>query len=67
MAITHLPQIAAKGNTHYLVYKQDTDTHTATYLRQLADDERINEVARMLSGHELTDAAIANARDLLKL
>jgi len=67
MAITHLPQIAAKGGSHYLVYKQDTDTHTATYLRQLADDERINEVARMLSGHELTDAAIANARDLLKL
>jgi DNA repair protein RecN len=67
MAITHLPQIAAKGGSHYLVYKQDSATHTATYLRRLTDAERVNEVARMLSGHELTDAAIANARDLLKL
>jgi len=67
IAITHLPQIAAKGSSHYLVYKQDADLQTATYIRCLTDGERITEIARMLSGASLTDAAVANARELLGL
>ncbi|MDD2436212.1 MAG: DNA repair protein RecN [Massilibacteroides sp.] len=65
LAITHLPQIAAKGKAHYLVYKQDSAEQTVTKIRRLDSDERVKEVARMLSGAVLTDAAIANARDLL--
>ncbi|MDR0348726.1 MAG: DNA repair protein RecN [Tannerella sp.] len=65
ITITHLPQIAAKGNGHYFVYKEDTDQRTCTRIRQLGNDERINEIARMLSGSSLTEAAIANARELL--
>lgn len=64
-AITHLPQIASKGAAHYYVYKQDLDDRTVTRIKQLTDDERVNEVARMLSGATLTDASVANARDLL--
>jgi len=65
ITITHLPQIAAKGNGHYFVYKEDTDKRTYTRIRQLDPKERINEIARMLSGSSLTDAAIANAKELL--
>lgn len=65
ITITHLPQIAAKGNGHYFVYKEDTDKRTYTRIRQLNPKERINEIARMLSGSSLTDAAIANAKELL--
>lgn len=64
--ITHLPQIAAKGKEHYFVYKQDMNDRTVTQLKMLTPDERIKEVARMLSGAALTDAAMANARELLK-
>ena len=64
-AITHLPQIASKGAAHYYVYKQDLDDRTVTRIKQLTDEERVNEVARMLSGATLTDASVANARDLL--
>ena len=64
-AITHLPQIAAKGSAHYFVYKEDTDERTITRIKRLTDEERINEVARMLSGASLTSAALANAKDLL--
>lgn len=67
IAITHLPQIASKGKEHYYVYKQDTAEHTVTQIKKLTNDERITEVARMLSGATLTDASIANARELLKL
>ncbi|GAB6393936.1 MAG: DNA repair protein RecN [Bacteroidales bacterium] len=67
IAITHLPQIASKGQGHYLVYKEDLPEHTVTQIRKLGADERINEVARLLSGASLTEAAIANARDLLQL
>lgn len=66
-AITHLPQVAAKGNAHYLVSK-DIDPHTskaATTIKRLSDGQRVLEVARLLSGSEVTDAAIANARSLL--
>ncbi len=64
-AITHLPQIASKGAAHYYVYKQDLDDRTVTRIKQLTEEERVNEVARMLSGATLTDASVANARDLL--
>lgn len=65
ITITHLPQVAAKGNTHYYVYKEDTADKTLTRIKQLNRDERIKEVARMLSGASLTEAALANARELL--
>ena len=65
IAITHLPQIAGKGHSHYLVYKSDTKTTTRTGLRLLNDDERINEIARMLSGTKLTGAAIEHAKELM--
>ncbi|MDR1343744.1 MAG: DNA repair protein RecN [Tannerellaceae bacterium] len=67
IAITHLPQIASKGKEHYFVYKQDTTQQTLTHIRKLSPEERIKEVARMLSGATLTEASIANARDLLQL
>ncbi len=66
IAITHLPQIAAKGATHYFVYKTDEADTTVTNLRELSEQERIEETARMLSGTHLTDAAIANAKEMLK-
>jgi len=65
LTITHLPQIAAKGNEHYFVYKEDLEEQTVTHLRKLTNDERVTEIARMLSGATLTDASIANAKDLL--
>ena len=65
-AITHLPQIASKKGTHYLVYKEfGTDGTAATGIRRLDGEERVAEVARMLSGSELTSAAVENARELL--
>ena len=66
-AITHLPQIASKKGTHLLVYKEfDKENNATTHIRQLQDEERVNEVARMLSGASLTEAALENARVLLK-
>lgn len=66
ISITHLPQIAARGNAHYKVYKKDTETGTNSYIRQLTDEERVQEIAHMLSGTTLTDAAVQNARALLE-
>lgn len=67
IAITHLPQIAVKGETHLLVYKEfDSQMQAHTYLKRLNRDERIMEVARMLSGAQLSEAAIENAKFLLK-
>lgn len=66
-AITHLPQIAAKGEEHYFVYKQDTEERTVTQIKRLNTDERIKEVARMLSGASLTEASMANAKELLRI
>ena len=63
--ITHLPQVAAKGKHHYKVYKEDHDAITQTKVCKLTDDERITEIARMLSGEKLTEAAMENARHLL--
>lgn len=65
ISITHLPQIAAKGETHYKVYKEDTDTETNSHIRQLNNEERINEIAHMLTGATLTEAALNNAKALL--
>lgn len=65
MAITHLPQVAAKGKSHFKVYKQDNEDKTATYVRKLTDDERIRELASMMSGSSVSEAAIENARTLL--
>ena len=65
-AITHLPQIASKKGTHLLVYKEfDADNNATTRIRTLGNEERVQEVARMLSGSQLTNAAIENARELL--
>lgn len=65
IAITHLPQIAALGQTHYRVYKADTDKRTETHIALLTDDERINEIASMLSGNNVTQAALDTARELI--
>lgn len=65
ISITHLPQIAAKGTTHYKVYKEDTETGTNSHIRQLNQEERIHEIANMLSGATLTEAALNNAKALL--
>lgn len=65
ISITHLPQIAAKGSTHYKVYKEDTETGTNSHIRQLNQEERIHEIANMLSGATMTEAALNNAKALL--
>ena len=67
ITITHLPQIAAKGKAHYLVYKEDSPERTCTRIRSLDDNERVEEIARMLSGTAVTRAAIDNAKALLGL
>lgn len=67
IAITHLPQIAAKGKAHYRVYKSDEEDMTTTKLIRLSDKERLDEIARMLSGSTITDAAIQNAKVMLGL
>ena len=64
-AITHLPQVAAKGDAHYLVSKSSVGNRTVSEIKRLSDSERVMEIARMLSGSELTDAAVANAESLL--
>lgn len=66
ISITHLPQIAALGTYHYKVEKHDTKDITTTVMRQLSDGERIDEIAQMLSGSDITDAAKTNAKELLK-
>ena len=66
ISITHLPQIAAQGSTHYKVYKEETTQGTTTHMLQLHDEERVHEIAQMLSGSDVSDAAIQNAKELLK-
>jgi DNA repair protein RecN (Recombination protein N) len=65
IAITHLPQIAAQAQTQYKVYKNDTATRTETHISRLADEERIQEIASMLAGKNITDAALNTAKELL--
>lgn len=67
IAITHSPQIAAKAMSHYWVYKNDTESRTVTAMRQLDQGERVHEIAKMLSGNPPTEAAKANARELIGL
>lgn len=67
ISITHLPQIAALGTTHYKVYKEDTADGTISHMQILSDNERITEIAQMLSGSDISEAAIDNAKELLKL
>ena len=67
ISITHLPQIAALGSTHYKVYKDETAQGTTTHMLMLNDEERVREIAQMLSGSDVSEAAIQNANELLKL
>ncbi len=67
LVITHLPQVASMGNAHYKVYKTDTEQHTETSIRQLSSEERIQEIAQMLSANHVTEAAISQAKELLNL
>ena len=66
ISITHLPQIAVHGEHHYLVYKEDNAQETQSHIILLNKEQRINEIAHMLSGTQLTQAAINNAKELLK-
>ncbi len=67
ISITHLPQIAAMGSNHYKVYKEQGADNTKTHMEQLDNDKRIKEIAQMLSGSNVSDAAISNAKELLGL
>lgn len=67
ISITHLPQIAARGKAHYKVYKKDNETETHSHICRLTDEERVEELAHMLSGAKLTEAALNNARALLHI
>jgi DNA repair protein RecN (Recombination protein N) len=66
ITITHLPQIAARGKNQYRVYKDDSGAQTETYITQLNRQERVVEIASMLSGKDRGEAAIRNAEELLK-
>lgn len=66
MAITHLPQVAAKGSSHFKVYKTDGDDKTNTHVRRLEREERVKEIAGMMSGSQVSEAALHNARTLLE-
>ena len=67
LTITHLPQIAAKGKEHFMVYKKDTAERTETHIRKLDPEERIQEIAHMLSGATVTKASFDNAKELLNV
>ena len=66
IGITHLPQIASKGEAHYVVFKQEHGNHVTTGIRKLNSNERVEEIARMLSGAEITEQAVENAKVMLK-
>jgi len=67
LAITHLPQVASRGQDHFVVFKEDNEEATFTRIRKLDREERITEIAKMLSGEEVTEAALSNARVLLRV
>ncbi|MFT6167231.1 MAG: DNA repair protein RecN (Recombination protein N) [Vicingaceae bacterium] len=67
MSITHLPQLAAKGEHHYFVYKDVVDERSITQLKKLSQEDRVGELAKMLSGATMTEAAMNNARELLQI
>jgi len=66
ISITHLPQIAARGNSHYKVYKEETPNGTTSRMKELSAEERVAEIAQMLSGSDIGEAAMQNARELLR-
>jgi len=66
ISITHLPQIAALGSSHYKVYKTDDEDSTTSHIVELNHEQRVEEIANMLSGENITSAAIDNAKELLK-
>ena len=65
VCITHLPQMASKGKKHFFVYKETNDKHTLSRIKPLNQEERVQELAKMLSGKDLTETTLANARELL--
>jgi DNA repair protein RecN (Recombination protein N) len=65
--ITHLPQIASKGKNHFLVYKDNHSVNSTTKIKLLDSKERVIEIAKMLSGEKLTEAALTNAKELLSM
>lgn len=65
LCITHLPQIAAKGNAHFRVHKEENETGTTSHISRLSPEERVREIATMLSGAEISEAAVSNAKELL--
>ena len=67
ITITHLPQIAGKGSQHYRVYKDERGVQTQTFIQRLSYDERVMELAQMLSGKNISDAALLNAKELLSI
>ena len=67
LSITHLPQIAAKGSHHYKVLKEETENGTISHMKELNNQERNEEIAQMLSGSDITQAALANAKELLRI
>ncbi len=66
ISITHLPQIAGKGQHHFKVFKRDTESQTISEICKLDNDGRVLEIAGMLSGSQLSEAAMSNARDLMR-
>ena len=65
LVVTHLPQIAAKGNHHMQVYKQAEDDRTVTRIQELGSEDRVVEIAQMIGGSQLSESALAHARELL--
>src|SRR5690606_33426855 len=65
IAITHLPQIAGKGESHFFVYKNETGAKTTTHIRPLTREERINEIAKMIAGEKVSESALTSAKELL--
>jgi DNA repair protein RecN (Recombination protein N) len=67
ISITHLPQIASKGKTHFFVFKDESGNKTITRINRLTEKQRVEEIAKMLAGDKITDSALSNARELLQL
>ena len=65
LAITHLPQVASKGNDHILVHKKEIQGETNTFFQQLTDEDRVEEIAKLMSGQKVNEAALANAKNLM--
>jgi DNA repair protein RecN (Recombination protein N) len=65
ICITHLPQIARTGDMHLYIYKENKDARTQTCIKELKGEERVVEIAKMLSGDKISDASLANARELI--